>query len=210
MIRSFGCSWSCEQPWTTAISDHAAPPVERPGWRDRVGPSGRVWSGSCRWARRSRPGPPGAAPRSGPRVGFRRCLGPVDLRGWLGWVHNRTLGLRGRPSPTGGDARSRRDRRGSGATQPAVVPTLHTQPFSRMFEARPPRGWAAGRSVISRIGASAAGVQLRSRSADHGPASRGGQWARTGPQPVKWHPNRGGLVVNGRAPASGTAARAAT
>jgi hypothetical protein len=157
MIRSFGCSRSCEQPWTTASSDHARPPADRPGWVrrdrvDRVGLVGRLPVGAPFPARAARcpPRDPGLAgvPSGSPR--------PVALGRWLGWVHYRTLGLRGRPSPTGGTPVVD-ETAASGATQPAVVPTLHTPALSRMITAKPPRDGAASRSIDQQERAPAAG-----------------------------------------------------
>jgi hypothetical protein len=44
------------------------------------------------------------------------------MTGWPGWVHYRIMWLLGRPSPTRGHARPRRDHRDLGATRLAVVP----------------------------------------------------------------------------------------
>jgi hypothetical protein len=58
MIRSYGCSWSWGQPWTPDSSDLAR---GRSGaWTGQSCRSiGSVRSANRRWARRSRPGPPG-------------------------------------------------------------------------------------------------------------------------------------------------------
>jgi hypothetical protein len=110
----------------------------RPGQRRcarHAGRSGRAWhphvvtplvrspvATTCPWSRpaeltigcggravpdRSRPALPPPPGLAGARPGS-----PVrgGLGGWLGWVHYRPPGLRGRPSPTGGHARPRRAR----------------------------------------------------------------------------------------------------
>jgi hypothetical protein len=162
------------------------------------------------WARRSRPGPPGAHP---PALGRRRVdpvhLARVPFWGWLGWVHYRIMWLRGRPSPTRGHARPGRDHRNLGATRLAVVPSSPTG-----------RPGSLGRDQRNRDLSFIPAARVPA-PADHGPA-RGPVpgWSRLD------HPGEGlgvegrdhsrlrgthtggGLVENGRAPQSGTAAHA--
>jgi hypothetical protein len=199
MIWSFGCSWSWGQPWAPDSSDLAR---RRSGaWLsgcDRVGPSGRsgrVPAGGrgpfpARATRRPPHGPGFACGSAGsPR--------PFTFWGWLGWVHDRPLGLRGRPYPTRGHARSRRVRC-------CWVPRdwLWSRPstplsFSWMIEARPPHGQGpTRRSMISRTGTPTAGVPPRSEhqlqgcrpgpdSADHIPDSRRGQGRQRDHSPAR-------------------------
>jgi hypothetical protein len=156
MIRSYGCSWSCEQPWTTAISDHAPPPAERPGCVrrdrvDRVGLVGPLPVGAPFPARiagcpprdpglaRVPSGSPRPPPCGGGRVG-------CTTEPWGAWAAVPDWGAR--PLLT------RPPRFGCHAT--GCGPDPHTPALSRMIEAKPPRGRAAGRAVISRNGAPAA------------------------------------------------------
>jgi hypothetical protein len=69
---------------------------------------GAIAAGSLRWARRTRPAASCPAPRHRPRVRSPRFVDPVASGGWPARVHDRTLGLRGRPSPAVGHAGSRR------------------------------------------------------------------------------------------------------
>jgi hypothetical protein len=187
-----------------ATADHR---LGRGAFRGTRSGVGRVLGLS--WARRSRPGPPGAHP-SAPAAGV---LSPVHLDrvafwGWLGGVHYRIMGLLGRPYPTRAHARTRRDRRGSGARRLAVVPS---SPLAAP--------WILG--VIGGIGTWAAPRSWCPVPAGHGPArgpcpwgglaviirERGWVW-RVGTTAGRVAPGSDGLVANRRAPASGTAGRA--
>jgi hypothetical protein len=135
-------------------------------------------------------------------------LDPFTLWGWLSWVHYRIVGLRGRPSPAWGHARSRRARR-------CWVPLDWL--WSRPSTPSPAPGRSRRDHPRGRAHAQVHDQRDRDTnctggpdSADHTPDSRVGHGVTMGPQPVAWHPNRGGLVENGRAPKPGTAARATT
>jgi hypothetical protein len=190
MIRSFGCSWLRRQPWTTASSDHARRRSRGRGGAGAIVSIGSVWSGRCRWARRSRPGPPDACPV----IRASRGVPPVHLdpspsgAGWVGcttepWgcVGGRTrLGARlfsTRPPRFGCHATGC----GPDPPHPALLPDDRGAPSG------------LGRGQVrdqQERGTSCRGCGSGPDPADHAPASRGGQWARTGPQPVKWHPYR--------------------
>ncbi|TWF79769.1 hypothetical protein FHX44_115703 [Pseudonocardia hierapolitana] len=138
------------------------------------------------WARRSRLGPPGLTHRSWAVVVSIRFASHLTCAGWPGWVHY-PPGLRGRPSPTWGHARSGTRPLRSGATQPAVVPFRPQQFPGAEGTTRPERDMSC--SVRScpvphwsedcrarRLGWSRRG--LPGRVGDRGSA----------PQPVAWHP----------------------
>jgi hypothetical protein len=105
---------------------------------------------SCRSVGSSLVGPlpvgapfPARAARCPPRDPGLACVPagsprPVALRAWLGWVHYRTVGVRGRPSPTRGHARSRRDRRRCGCHATGCGPDPPHITLPQMIESRPP------------------------------------------------------------------------
>jgi hypothetical protein len=81
-----------------------------------------ITGGPLRWARRARPAvgcPASAAGRARVRPGS------VASGGWPRWVHYRTLGLCGRPSPAVGHAGPRRARRRRVPKDDPVVPSPH-------------------------------------------------------------------------------------
>jgi hypothetical protein len=156
------------------------------------------------WARRSRPGPPGARP---PAPGRRR-VDPVHLgaspsgAGWVG-------------CPTGSCGCSGgRPRRGG---TPVLDETAAVRvPLDWLWSRSRPRATAGSWGVISGIRTGATPLRLVSRScgswtcaalpqgvvrSDHPGAGLG--CGGSGPQPVKWHPTGDGLVRNGRAPSRG-------
>jgi hypothetical protein len=63
----------------------------------------------CGLARRSRPGPAAVTPGPRPPLLFRALASTSHRRRWPGWQKPSTPGLRRRPSPAPGHARSRRD-----------------------------------------------------------------------------------------------------
>jgi hypothetical protein len=121
------------RPWRAARTDHADAiragfETEPPG----VDPTTKRCGGRAvpdRPQARLSPLRPGAALRS-PPFGRRPPVGP-----WLGGVHYRTLGLRGRPSPAWGHARFRRDRHSRVPTRLSGGPV----PTSTVLDGRPVR-----------------------------------------------------------------------
>jgi hypothetical protein len=107
---------------------------------------------SCRSVGSSLVGPlpvgapfPARATRRPPRDPGLACVPagsprPVALRSWPGWVHYRTLGVPGRPSPTGGHARSRRDRHCRVPRNRLWSRPSTPQPHSRMITAKTTAG----------------------------------------------------------------------
>jgi hypothetical protein len=169
-----------------------------------------------------------------PRPGLSRFhLGRSDSiasRGWPGWVHYRPLGWRGRPSPTGRHARLRRDRPCRVPTDYPVVPPRTTasttarcvprnrpklpaardRPDGSSFTIEqpgptPPR-WTTRRPGPPRHAAPsrAGGRRCTGRQSALGQTRPDG----SGPPDSPSAPGRDGLVGNGRAPKSGTAAPA--
>jgi hypothetical protein len=149
------------------------------------------------------------------------CLDPVALRGWLGWVHYRLVGLRGRPSPTRAQARFRRDRpAGCHATgcgpdppHPALLLDDHGQttpgsaPHAQVHDQQERdinRRVSARSKHISCRGAGQVPILLITPQI---PGVARGEDGTTASRVAR---NCGGLVGDGRAPASRTAARATT
>jgi hypothetical protein len=157
MIRSSGCSWLCRQPWTTSTCDlpvhdpklrvltvagtamdnryfgSCPPPVGRLDGRARSCRSiVSAWSVARRWARRSRPGPPGARPV----IRASRVVAPVRLTsspcggGWVGcttvpWGCSGGRPRRGhRPVSTRPSCRVPRDRLWSRPSTPLPLPWM--------------------------------------------------------------------------------------
>jgi hypothetical protein len=165
LIRSFGCSWSCRQPWAPDSSDLAR---RRSGaWTVGVRSCRSIGSGLVGYLPVGAPFPARAARRPPRDPGFAcvsaSCIDSFALPGWLGWVHYRIVGLRGRPSPTRAQACLRRDRRCRVPRDWLWSRPSTPQPFSWMITARPLQGQGpTRRSMISRTGTSAAGVSPRS------------------------------------------------
>jgi hypothetical protein len=212
MIRSFGCSWLSGQPWTTASSDHVRRRSGGRGGSGAIVSIGSVWSGTrpvgapfpARAAGRP-PRDPGLArvPAGSPRP--RRLVGVAGLGALpdpgVAWAAVPDWGARlfgTRPPPVWVP----RNRLWSRPSTPQPSPGCSRR--TPLGQGRGPVHDQQERGTSCR-GAAQVPIPLITPQLPGAARRRG-----SGPQPVAWHPNCGGLVVNGRAPQSGTAARATT